>query len=97
MSVTLKALEKELTGLYHLVNSGYASRYEWAREYLRLMGIKKFIYPAYQSDFNLPAKRPRWSVMRNENLSKIIQIEILSWFEEMFNFLNDNKVGVFLR
>lgn len=38
VEVTVKAVEVGLTGLYHLVNSGYASRYEWAKEFLKLKG-----------------------------------------------------------
>lgn len=79
VEVTLFALQKGLMGLYHLVSSGYASRYEWAREYFRIKGIKKFIYPAYQHEFNLPAKRPRWSAMSNERICKDLGIEIPEW------------------
>lgn len=79
VEVTLLALKKGLTGLYHLVNSGYASRYEWATQYFRLKGIKKFIYPVYQHEFNLPAKRPRWSAMSNEKICKELGIEIPEW------------------
>ncbi len=83
VNITLKALDKGLTGLYHLVNSDYCSRYEWAKAYFELKGIKKFIYPAYQHEFNLPAKRPRWSVMSNEKICKELDIEIREWKEEM--------------
>ena len=83
VEVSLKAISKGLTGLYHLTNSGYASRYEWAKEFFKLKGINKFIYPAYQSDFNLPAKRPRWSAMSNEKISKELDIEIREWREEL--------------
>jgi dTDP-4-dehydrorhamnose reductase len=83
VEVTMKALSEGVTGLYHLTNSGYASRYEWAKEYFRLQGIKKLLYPAYQSDFNLLAKRPKWSVMNNGKISKILGIEILDWKEEL--------------
>ena len=31
VDVTLKAINTGLTGLYNLTNSGYASRYEWAK------------------------------------------------------------------
>uniref|UniRef100_UPI002FDB6155 SDR family oxidoreductase n=1 Tax=Thermodesulfobacterium commune TaxID=1741 RepID=UPI002FDB6155 len=86
VEVTLKAIEQGLTGLYHLVNSGYTSRFEWAREYLRLRGIKKFIYPAYQADFNLPAKRPRFSVMSNDKICKRLKIEIRHWKDELLAF-----------
>jgi len=83
VEVTLKALDEGLTGLYHLTNSGYASRYEWAKEYFRLKGINKLIYPALQADFNLPAKRPKWSVMSNEKISKALGIAIRDWREEL--------------
>ncbi len=87
VEVTMKAIDVGLTGLYHLVNSGYASRYEWAKEYFRIKGIKKLIYPVYQADFNLPAKRPRWSVMSNEKLSQILSINLPLWNEALKNLL----------
>lgn len=83
VEITMKAIDAGLTGLYHLVNSDYASRYEWAKEYFRIKGINKLIYPAYQADFNLPAKRPRWSVMSNERISRELRIDIKDWREEL--------------
>ncbi|MFN7064589.1 MAG: dTDP-4-dehydrorhamnose reductase, partial [Aquificaceae bacterium] len=81
VKITLLSIKEGLRGLYHLVSSGYASRYEWAKEYLRLKGIEKFIYPAYQSEFNLPAKRARWTAMSNKLLSNTLNIEIEHWQE----------------
>ncbi len=89
VEVTLKAISAGLTGLYHLVNTGYASRYEWAREVLRIKGIKKFIYPAYQGDFNLTAKRPRFSAMSNKKICKELEIEIKEWKEKLLCFLRE--------
>jgi len=86
VEVTLKAIDAGLTGLYHLTNSGYASRYEWAKEYFKLKGMNKLIYPALQADFNLPAKRPKWSVMSNEKISKALGITIRDWKEELKSF-----------
>ena len=91
VEMTLKALDKDITGLYHLTNSGYCSRYEWAQEYIKLMNIKKFILPAYQSDFNLPAKRPRFSAMSNEKISKILNVEIPYWKDELKRFVKENR------
>lgn len=87
VEVTLRAVEEGLTGLYHLVNSGFTSRFEWAREFFKLKGINKFIYPVYQSDFNLPAKRPRFSAMSNYKISKILKVEITNWKDEMEEFI----------
>jgi len=92
VEVTLKAVEQDLTGLYHLVNSGYTSRFEWAREFFRLKGIKKFIYPAYQQDFNLPAKRPRFSAMSNEKICKELGVEIKEWRDELKSFLKEKTL-----
>jgi len=86
VEVTLKAIDAGLNGLYHLTNSGYASRYEWAKEYFKLKGINKLIYPALQADFNLPAKRPKWSVISNEKISKALGITIRDWKEELKSF-----------
>ena len=86
VEVTLKAIDAGLTGLYHLTNSGYASRYEWAKEYFKLKGINKLVYPALQADFNLPAKRPKWSVMSNEKISRALGITIRDWKEDLKSF-----------
>ena len=87
VNITLKAIKQGLIGLFHLTNSSYASRYEWAKEYLAFKKINKFIYPAYQSDFNLPAKRPRFSPMDNTKISKALNLDIPHWLEEMKDFL----------
>lgn len=81
VDITLKALKERLTGLYHLTNSGYTSRYEWALFILRNLGIKKKIIPVPSAAFNLPAKRPAFSAMSNERLSKLLSLSIPSWQE----------------
>jgi dTDP-4-dehydrorhamnose reductase len=83
VDVTLKALKKGLEGLYHLTNSGYASRYEWAKKVFQIKRIDKFIYPVSSEIFNLPAKRPRFSAMSNERISRELNIEIPHWEEEL--------------
>ncbi len=89
VEVTLKAIEKGLYGLFHLVNSGYASRYEWAKKIFSLKGIKKFIYPVSKEIFSLPAKRPSFSAMDNSKISKALSIEIPSWEEALKDFVEN--------
>ena len=83
VTVTLRALEQGLTGLYHLVNSGCASRYEWAKKVFELKGINKFIYPVSKDIFNLLAKRPKFSAMSNDKIKEMLGIDINMWFEEL--------------
>ena len=83
VEVTLKAIDRGLNGLYHLTNSGYASRYEWAKKILKIKGIDKFVYPVSRSTFNLPAKRPKFSAMSNERIKRELGIAIAPWDEEL--------------
>jgi dTDP-4-dehydrorhamnose reductase len=78
---TLKALEKGLTGLYHLVPRGYASRYEWAKLTLKLLRMKKVLIPVEKEIFNLPAKRPDFSAMSCEKIEKALGEEFEEWDE----------------
>ena len=87
VDITLRALQSGLKGLFHLTNSGYASRYEWAKEILNAKKIDKFIYPVSKEIFNLPAKRPGFSAMSNERISRELSIEISSWQWELRKFL----------
>ncbi len=87
--VTLKALSQGLTGLYHLTNSGYASRYEWAKKVLKIKGKDIFIKPVSSDVFNLPAKRPKFSPMSNIKISKTLNISIKTWDEELEEFLTE--------
>ena len=68
VNVTLKAVQKNLTGLYHLTNKGACSRYEWVKKIFEIKGIKKEIRPISKDIFNLPAKRPSFSAMASNKL-----------------------------
>jgi len=83
VEVTFRALENDLKGLFHLTNSGYASRYEWAKEIFNILNINKFIYPVSSEIFNLPAKRPKFSAMDNSKISKILGLEMKMWYEAL--------------
>ncbi len=91
VDVTLKALEQGLTGHYHLTNSGFCSRYEWAKLVLRTIGVDKFIRPVTMDSFNLPAQRPKFSALSNGKLSDALGIEIPAWEDAVKSFLRDGK------
>ncbi len=87
VDLTMKALAQGVNGRYHLTNSGYCSRYEWARVALSRMGIRKFIRPVSMDSFNLPAKRPKFSAMSNSRIASTLNIPIPSWEEAVESFL----------
>jgi dTDP-4-dehydrorhamnose reductase len=89
VDVTLRAINQGLTGRYHLTNSGYCSRYEWAKLILGSLGIRKFIRPVSMDAFNLPAKRPRFSAMDNGKIAGLLNMPIPGWEEAVKSFLRE--------
>jgi dTDP-4-dehydrorhamnose reductase len=87
VDVSLKALKKGMTGLYHMTNTGYCSRYEWAKLILSSLGINKFIRPVTLDTFPLLAQRPRFSAMSNKKLAELLSIKIPTWEEAVTFFL----------
>ena len=87
VKVTLEALEKGLKGLYHLTNSGYCSRYDWAKYYFQKKGEKKDIVPVPTASFNLKAKRPPFSAMDNRKITKEVGMDIPSWENAVDRFV----------
>lgn len=88
---TLKAINKNISGLYHLVPNGYASRYEWAKLILKTYGIRKTIIPVSKEVFNLPAKRPGFSALDSTKIQEELNEAFEEWDEE-FKKINDEKV-----
>ncbi len=86
VDVTLSALQKELTGLYHLTNTGYISRYGWAKFISDELGLKLNINPVSKDSFNLKAIRPEFSAMSNEKISLELGITIPSWQDAVRKF-----------
>jgi dTDP-4-dehydrorhamnose reductase len=79
VSLTMFAINKGLRGIYHLTNSGYASRYEVARYFTERLGLDNLILPVTSDYFPLPAKRPYFSAMSNLKLSRALGVDIPDW------------------
>ena len=66
-----------------MINSGYVSRYEWAKKVFDILGVRKFIYPVSKDIFKLPAKGPKFSVMSNDIIKRALNVEIPTWEKEL--------------
>ncbi len=77
--LTMFAINKGLRGVYHLTNSGYASRYEVARFFIERRGMDNLILPVRSDSFPSPAKRPYFSAMSNLKLSQALDVHIPHW------------------
>jgi len=89
VDMTLRSLEAGVRGLWHLTNSGFCSRYEWATVIAKSLGLKKFIRPVSMDQFHLPARRPKFSAMANLRLSGELNVSIPSWEASVESFLRE--------
>jgi len=85
--VSYEAVNKGLTGLYHLVSSGHASRYEWAKQVLKLCHKENLVVPVSADSFNLQARRPKFSAMSNERISTELGIRLPEWESDLEEYL----------
>ena len=56
-------------GLYHAVNDGSATWFEFAREIVRLAGVEAAVTPCSSEEYPTRAARPRYSVLDNAKVS----------------------------
>ena len=91
VAAALSAHSKNLTGLYHLTNAGYCSRYDWVKFFFEKKGFDNKITPASSDDFYLLAKRPKFSAMSNRKLCTDLKSQIPSWQDAVIRFAQQQK------
>ena len=74
----------ERKGLYHLAGSGFASRFDWAKEILELDANRheqktKELLPALTADFPLPAERPLFSALDCSKFESAFGLKLPAW------------------
>ncbi len=87
----LGALSKDLSGLYHLTPTGNCSRYEWALMIKKHLDLDVEIKPAKIIDFEQNVKRPNFSAMSSEKLSRELGIQFKSWNEVLDEYLPQER------
>jgi dTDP-4-dehydrorhamnose reductase len=86
VTYTLAALDAQLRGLYHLTNSGYATRYEVARHFFKCIDRDITVIPVGSDAFPSPVSRPFFSAMSNKKLSSTLGMSIPSWEDAVERF-----------
>ena len=80
-------------GIYHLVNEGYCSWYEFAKEIFKLAKIDKELKPVDRGGLDGRMRRPKFSALKNTK-AKGLGVELPFWREGLksyFNFLGRIK------
>jgi dTDP-4-dehydrorhamnose reductase len=82
---TLKLLRQNANGLFHAVNDEGVSRFDWAKIILeeavraKLISAAPPVEPVLSSFFSSTMRRPDYTVMSNEKLSKLLGRNLGSW------------------
>ncbi|MFA5842585.1 MAG: dTDP-4-dehydrorhamnose reductase [Candidatus Gracilibacteria bacterium] len=85
---TLKLLSREVpSGIYHLVNRGDCSWYEFAKEIFKLSNIKIALKPVDRGGLDKDMKRPLFSALENTK-AKALGVELPSWQEGLKSYLD---------
>lgn len=69
-------------GIYHLTNSGVTNWFGFAREIIKLAGLKTKISPCSTNEFPRLAKRPRYSILLNTKFPLL-----RSWQEALKDYI----------
>jgi len=84
---TLKLLnETNNFGVYHLINEGSCSWYDFAVEIMRLKSINIDINPVKVIGLNGIIKRPQYSALKNVK-AKMLGVELPSWKEGLKSYI----------
>ncbi len=86
-----KLIQTEKYGLYHITNSGEASKYDQAKYVLEKIGWEGKLNRAKTEDFNLPAKRPEYSKLSSEKVEELLGEKIPTWQSGIDRFLEEMK------
>ena len=79
-ALAYQCIQAKLTGLFHLVNSGSASRYDFAMAIKKLLpNIKSNIQPAKLIEFTSGPRRPGYSVLDNSKVSNSLGMTPPHW------------------
>jgi dTDP-4-dehydrorhamnose reductase len=78
-------------GIFHLTNSGYCSRLEWARETLALAGLGRIqLEPTTQVEFGAPYRKPSFSALANQTAARL-GAQLRPWQDALRDYLEERK------
>jgi dTDP-4-dehydrorhamnose reductase len=80
-------LTREAYGLYHVVNTGEATWYEFAREIFRQAGIRAEIQPITTEQYGAPSVRPGYSVLDTSKYHAALGPVMPPWAEALAEYL----------
>ena len=89
---TLKLMETDKFGLYHMTCESQCSWYDFAKVIFEILKLKTPLLKAGVKDFPSNVKRPFYSVLENSKLKEIQLNEMPLWSDALTEFLKINYI-----
>jgi dTDP-4-dehydrorhamnose reductase len=77
----------EYYGTFHITNRGACSWYEFAKEILKLAGLKTPVIPVTSAHYPQKARRPGYSVLDNYHLRLLGMDDMRNWQEALEDYM----------
>ena len=83
----IKLIRQDVTkGIWHTVNSGAATWYEFAKQIIDRSGVNASVIPIASTEFPTIAQRPAYAVLNNSKISKAVG-PMRAWQEALDEYL----------
>jgi len=79
-------VERTDGGIYHLVNAGFASRFEWAQAVLSIRRPGRELKPITMADFERASKPPAWGVL-DTTKARTAGVTLRPWADALAEYL----------
>lgn len=80
-------IEKGLTGIFHITNSGYCSWYEFAKAIFSCQGMDVQVNPITSGQLGRRAARPAYGVLDISKIERVCGIRMRHWMEALKDYL----------
>lgn len=80
-------------GLYHCVNAGACTRFEFAQEILREAGMATPVEPCTSSEFPMKSPRPAYSVLSNAALEAACGFKMPAWQDALARYIKRRQAS----
>jgi dTDP-4-dehydrorhamnose reductase len=84
-------ISQNLRGLYHITNSGYCSRYEWAKAIFEITGEAVSVHPLKTADYRRPATVPANSSLECTKYTLATGQTMRPWREALKEYLTTRE------
>lgn len=88
---TAALVKTDAYGIYHCVNAGSCSRFEFAQAILKAAGMNTAVEPCLAEAFPSKAPRPKYSVLSNDKLEAACGYVMPAWEDALARYMRRRK------